>query len=112
MRTLLAVVAVSVCACKAVYAPTLSTVPILRERGELRATIDPHNLQLAYAASHHIGLIADGFVRNETQKPDAGKTGDTDAGHARRRLVRPRATPAALGAARGIWRRGPGIVAP
>jgi len=56
-------------ACKALYAPNMASTPLLRERGEVRATVDARNLQLAVAASSHIGLMANGYHRSEDNDP-------------------------------------------
>ncbi len=80
MRIAVLLVSLTVCACKTVYAPTLPAVPLLRQQGELRATAEPSNLQVAYGATGHLGLIADGAYRSETQKPK-DPSGETDKGH-------------------------------
>ena len=62
-------------ACKAVYAPNIVSTPLLRERGELRATVDVRNLQLAYALTRHLGVMANGYHRSDANdpKPDEEK---------------------------------------
>jgi hypothetical protein len=58
--------------CKAVYAPNIAATPLLRERGELRATVDVRNLQLAYAVTDHVGVQANGYHRTDSNDPDPG----------------------------------------
>jgi len=54
--------------CKTVYHPNTVNTPLLSQRGELRAYADPGNVQLAYAVSDHLGLMANGyFVREQTE---------------------------------------------
>jgi hypothetical protein len=60
-------------ACKTVYAPNIASTPLLRERGELRATVDRRNLQLAYAVADHLGLLANGYHRKEDETTDDGE---------------------------------------
>jgi hypothetical protein len=55
--------------CKAVYAPNIASTPLLRERGEVRATVDPRNLQLAVAVTSHVGVMANGYHRSEDNEP-------------------------------------------
>jgi hypothetical protein len=56
-------------ACKAVYAPNLANVPLLRQRGELRASADVHDLELAYAITEHVGVQANGYHRQDDNDP-------------------------------------------
>jgi hypothetical protein len=58
--------------CKAVYAPNIVSTPLLRQRGEVRATVDARNLQLAVAATDHVGLLLNGYHRDERNDPDPG----------------------------------------
>jgi hypothetical protein len=61
--------------CKAVYAPNIVNTPLLRQRGEVRATVDGRNLQLAVAPTNHIGVMVNGYHRDDTNdpKPDQEK---------------------------------------
>jgi hypothetical protein len=61
--------------CKAVYAPNIASTPLLKERGELRATVDARNLQLAAAPARHLGVMVNGYHRDEENdpKPDQEK---------------------------------------
>jgi hypothetical protein len=66
---------VALAGCKAVYAPNIVSTPLLRQRGEVRATVDARNLQLAVAPTNHLGVMVNGYHRDETNdpKPDEEK---------------------------------------
>jgi hypothetical protein len=50
--------------CRTVYTPTAVSVPLLQEKGEIRAYISPTNAQVAYAVTDHLGVIANGRFSN------------------------------------------------
>lgn len=47
--------------CKTVYEPNALNTPLFNNHGEFRAYVDPSNVQLAYALTDHIGIMANGF---------------------------------------------------
>lgn len=47
--------------CKTVYEPNAVNVPLLNNHGEFRAYVDPSNVQVAYAITDHIGIMANGM---------------------------------------------------
>lgn len=47
--------------CKTVYEPNAINTPLMNNHGEFRAYVDPSNVQLAYAVTDHIGIMANGF---------------------------------------------------
>jgi len=49
------------------YRPNQLPTPLLREAGELKATVGSNNLQLAYAPAPHVGLIANGYYGSYDQ---------------------------------------------
>jgi hypothetical protein len=59
--------------CRPVYAPNMLNIPLLKKEGELRATVDPRNLQLAYALADAVGLMANGYARTETSAPSGSE---------------------------------------
>jgi hypothetical protein len=59
--------------CKAVYAPNIAHTPLLREKGELRATADVRNLQVAYALATHVGVMANAYFRSDDRTLDSGE---------------------------------------
>lgn len=53
-------------ACRTVYAPNTVNTPLLDREGEVRATIDVGNLQVAYALTNSIGLMANAYYHNSS----------------------------------------------
>ncbi|MDQ3111105.1 MAG: hypothetical protein M3R17_14525 [Bacteroidota bacterium] len=47
--------------CKTVYEPNTLNTPLFNNHGEFRAYVDPTNVQLAYAITDHIGVMANGY---------------------------------------------------
>lgn len=68
--------------CKSVYHPNVVNTPLLSNQGELRAYADPGNVQLAYAATDHLGLMANGFYVAERSNDNniKGSGGLVEAG--------------------------------
>jgi hypothetical protein len=62
--------------CKTLYAPNVAPAPLLTQKGELRATADVRNLQVAYAAGAHVGLMANAYFRSESKEQDNGEQQD------------------------------------
>lgn len=50
--------------CRTAYVPTAVSVPLLQEKGEIRAYLSPTNAQVAYAITDHLGVIANGRFSN------------------------------------------------
>ena len=54
----------NLCGCYAplqmIYYPNANNVPLLEEKGEFKGTIEPTNLQLAYAIDSNIGIMLNG----------------------------------------------------
>jgi hypothetical protein len=48
--------------CRTVYAPNAVNVPLLQEKGELKASIANNNLQVATAVSDHVGIMMNGYL--------------------------------------------------
>lgn len=46
--------------CKIMYAPNAQNVPLMQEKGEIRANIGVSNYQAAYAVTENIGVMANG----------------------------------------------------
>ncbi|MCW3071026.1 MAG: hypothetical protein JWO44_916 [Bacteroidetes bacterium] len=45
------------------YVPNTVNAPLLKEKGEIKASLDESNLQLAVAVTDHVGIIANGFYK-------------------------------------------------
>jgi hypothetical protein len=76
--------------CKTVYVPNTVNVPLLLEKGELRATLNPNNAQVAYAVTDGLGVMANGFHESSSgdQVAASGQDGrgyllELGAGHYR-----------------------------
>ena len=59
---LLLFISIFLTSCRTVYAPNALNVPLLQEKGEVKATVATNNLQVAVALSDHIGVMANGYV--------------------------------------------------
>jgi hypothetical protein len=59
--------------CKSVYQPNAINTPLLNNAGEIRATVDPQNVQLAYAITDHAGVMLNGFYVKENSENNAIK---------------------------------------
>jgi hypothetical protein len=68
----LLVVSSAAAGCKTVYIPNVVNVPLLEQKGELRASVNTNNAELAYAATDHVGVMLNGYY--EKSSPDATKT--------------------------------------
>lgn len=64
--SLLLPISVFFCSCRTVYAPNALNVPLLQEKGEIKATLATNNLQLAAAVSDHVGVMANGYLNAYT----------------------------------------------
>ena len=53
---------VIISSCRTVYAPNALNIPLLQEKGEVKATIATNNAQVAVALSDHIGVMANGYL--------------------------------------------------
>jgi opacity protein-like surface antigen len=64
---LLILVAVSLfSSCKIMYIPNSQNVPLLEEKGDIKAEISTKDLQVAYGITDHLGIMANGyFNKNE-----------------------------------------------
>lgn len=52
--------------CKILYTPNMQNVPLMREKGDLGASIAFSNAQVSYAITDNIGIIGNGFLRNRS----------------------------------------------
>jgi hypothetical protein len=59
--------------CKAMYSPNMASTPLFTKQGELRAGADPRNLQVAYAATSHLGVMTNGYFRSQDEELDSGE---------------------------------------
>jgi hypothetical protein len=59
--------------CRTVYAPNALNVPLLQEKGELKATIATNNVQLATAVTDHVGVMVNGYLNAYTSDDKALK---------------------------------------
>lgn len=66
--SLIGFTACTLSSCRTVYAPNALNVPLLQEKGEVKATIATNNIQLATAVTEHVGLMANGYLN--TYKSD------------------------------------------
>ena len=68
--------------CKSVYHPNAVNTPLFNNAGEFRGTIDPSNVQLAYAITDHAAVMVNGFRVKETSDDNAiqGMGGLVEAG--------------------------------
>jgi hypothetical protein len=60
-----ALAALAITSCKSVYEPNAVNTPLFNNRGEVRANIDPSNVQVAYAVTDHAGVMLNGFHAKE-----------------------------------------------
>jgi hypothetical protein len=51
--------------CKTAYVPNTLNTPLLKEKGEFKANVDENNLQLAYAVTNRIAVMANGFYKRD-----------------------------------------------
>ncbi len=51
--------------CKSVYHPNAINTPLLNNAGEIRASVDQQNVQVAYAITDHAGVMLNGFYVKE-----------------------------------------------
>lgn len=58
--------------CKVMYKPNMQNVPLFKEQGEFRATINTSNLQVAYAVSENIAVLANGYYQAPTWTLESG----------------------------------------
>lgn len=66
--------------CKTAYKPNMQNVPLFREKGEFRGTINNNNLQGAYAVTDKIGVMVNGYYNPSkftTSSGDIDSTGTT-----------------------------------
>ncbi|HTF05339.1 MAG TPA: hypothetical protein VK826_15020 [Bacteroidia bacterium] len=68
--------------CKSVYHPNAVNTPLFNNAGEIRATVDPGNVQLAYAVTDHAGIMLNGFRVKENTEDNAirGRGGLVEVG--------------------------------
>jgi hypothetical protein len=59
---LLSLTIISLTSCRAFYQATPAPTPVLREKGDGNIFISPTDIQLAYAVTPHIGVIASGHL--------------------------------------------------
>ena len=52
--------------CRTVYAPNAVNVPLLQEKGELKAVLANNNLQVATAVTEHVGIMVNGYLNAYT----------------------------------------------
>jgi hypothetical protein len=52
--------------CKFMYAPNAHNVPLLKERGEIRANVGISNYQTAIATGKHMGVLTSGYYKKNT----------------------------------------------
>lgn len=74
--------AIAFTSCKSVYQPNAVNTPLFNNAGEARISVDPSNLQLAYAVTDHAGVMLNGFHVKENTEDNSirGKGGLIEAG--------------------------------
>ncbi|MDX5347827.1 MAG: hypothetical protein LPK19_11330 [Hymenobacteraceae bacterium] len=65
---------VSAAGCKTMYKPTMQNVPLLSEQGDFKAVVNTSNVQAAYAVTDKVGVMANGYFRNNKWNAEAGST--------------------------------------
>lgn len=74
LRTLLipaaciALASLFITSCKSVYQPNAVNTPLFNNAGEVRASVDAQNVQLAYAVTDHAGVMVNGFRVKENSE--------------------------------------------
>ena len=58
--------------CKIMYMPNAQNVPLMKEKGEIRANVGVSNYQGSYALTENIGLMLNGQYRNSTFTGESG----------------------------------------
>lgn len=56
--------------CRTVYESNTLNMPMMEKEGDFRGTLDLNNLQLAYAATDNIGIMANGFYKSSSAGDD------------------------------------------
>ena len=60
------------------YLPNTIHTPLLKEKGEIRATLNTSNVQLAYAVTENIGIMANGQYSTMRQTTTSGNEAEKD----------------------------------
>jgi hypothetical protein len=55
------VMSISVLSCKIMYVPNSQNVPMLEEKGDIKAVVGIKDLQATYAVTNHFGIMANGY---------------------------------------------------
>lgn len=56
----------SISSCKIMYIPNSQNVPLMEEKGDIKANLGAKDLQVAYGVTDHIGVMANGYY-NKTE---------------------------------------------
>ena len=56
--------------CRTVYESNTLNMPMMEKKGDFRGTLDLNNLQLSYAATSNIGIMANGFYKSSSAGDD------------------------------------------
>ena len=60
---LLIALALSMFSCKVMYVPNAQNVPLMKEKNDLKASVGLEDVQVAYAVTDNIGVMANGFYK-------------------------------------------------
>lgn len=83
--SLVAIITIS--SCNVAYRSSMVNTPLFTEKGDVAITAASNNVQAAYAVSDHVGIMANGFLEqntvnnNETGNGGLGYMGEAGAGY-------------------------------
>lgn len=58
--------------CQQMYIPNMQNVPMSKEKGDLKLMLNPRNIQASYTVTDHIGIIGNGFYRQNSWSLSSG----------------------------------------
>jgi hypothetical protein len=63
---------ISVSSCRIMYVPNSQNVPMMEEKGDIKANIGAKDLQVAYAITDHVGVMANGYYNKNNWSVTSG----------------------------------------
>lgn len=60
--------------CQQMFVPNMQNVPMSKEKGEVKVMLNPQNVQASYTPTDHLGIMANGFFRNNNWSVSIGNT--------------------------------------
>jgi hypothetical protein len=69
---LFAALVLSLSSCKIMYVPNSQNVPLLEEKGDIKANLGAKDLQVAYGITDHFGVMANGYYNKSDWSATSG----------------------------------------